>query len=199
MLQSMIEEPVPTRAEVSDVANAIFDGADAVMLSGETAVGNYPLESVQMMQRIITKSNRFLRKEPINPQLETRFTRMKNRSLALAKGVKAIVHELDAELIVVWSELGGSAVFLSEQRMNIPVVAISPNEKTLRLTGLIYGIIPFYMERPKTIDEFFRKTFEILIENDDIDETDPVIFVHRYPFEKVGLTNEITVKYLTDL
>lgn len=195
MLQSMIHEAVPTRAEVSDVANAIFDGADAVMLSGETAVGKFPVEAVMMMKRIIIKTNRFLRKEPARELGAEVFSRMKTRSIALAKGVRNIAIELGVNLVVVWSELGGSAVFLSEQRMNIPVIAFSPHDKTLRLLSLIYAVVPLHMKKPRSIDEFFSESFRVLRGRIRIAPSEPIIFVHRHPIEQTGLTNEITIKY----
>jgi pyruvate kinase len=195
MLQSMIHEPVPTRAEVSDVANAIFDGADAVMLSGETAIGKYPSEVVKMMKRIIIKTNQFLRQGPSHALLDEAYSRIKSRSLALAKGVKNIARDLDVNVVVVWSELGGSAVFLSEQRMNIPIIAFSPNDQTLSLLSLIYAVVPFKMEKPADIDDFFNKAIDILLKEGLVENDEPVIFVHRHPIDQVGLTNEITVKY----
>lgn len=196
MLQSMINEPVPTRAEVSDVANAIFDGADAVMLSGETAVGKYPLEAVRMMNRVISKTNAYLLNRDIVQSAPSFERGTEKRSAAIASGTKTIIKELSAGLIIAWSELGGSAVFLSEQRIPRPVITFSHNRKTLCLTALLYGIIPVFMKEPANASEFFSKASEIILREGWEEKERPLVFVHRDPFDQIGLTNEVTIKYL---
>lgn len=196
MLQSMINEPVPTRAEVSDVANAIFDGADAVMLSGETAIGKHPVEVIKMMNRVIRKTNEYLLRHSIEFTAPEVNRGIENRSGAIAAGTKSIIRELAAGLIIVWSELGGSAVFLAEQRIPRPIIAFSSNKKTLCLLSLLYGIIPVYLEKPGTAAEFFDKATAYIKQKGWEEQGKPLVFIHRDPFHQVGLTNEITIKYL---
>jgi len=195
MLQSMINEPAPTRAEVSDVANAILDGTDAVMLSGETAVGKYPVSSVKMMNRVINKTNSYILRNSIAFPPPERTKDLTFRSGAIAAGVKSIVMEMDAELIVVWTELGGAAVFLSEQRIPKPIIVYSHVDKTLNLAAILYGLIPVFMERSGNSDEFMEKAVEDLEKRTFLSKIKPLVFVHRNPFTQVGLTNEITIKY----
>ncbi len=196
MLQSMIYEAIPTRAEVSDVANAIFDGADAVMLSGETAIGKHPLEVVDMMNRVIRKTNDYMLSREIEQSAPSFDRGIEKRSAAIAAGTKTIIKELSAGLIIVWSELGGSAVFLSEQRIPRPIIAFSHNRKTLCLLSLLYGVIPVFLEKTEDAAEFFIKATEIIREKEWEEPGRPLVFVHRDPFHEVGLTNEITIKYL---
>ncbi len=120
MLQSMIHEPVPTRAEVSDVANAIIDGSDAVMLSGETAVGKYPVKAVKMMKRIADKTNAYLREIDIHSESLIKYKGDMNRKAAMARGVHQMARDIKAKFIVLWTHSGGSSVFLSQQRLHMP-------------------------------------------------------------------------------
>ena len=138
MLQSMIESPTPTRAEVSDVANAIFDGVDAVMLSGETAVGKYPAGTVRIMNRIARLTNNYIREQKISHPIPKAIQNSKYRSAALAHGVKSMVKDIDARLIVVWTKLGGGALYLSQLDMPRPIIACSSIPATLNRMALLY-------------------------------------------------------------
>ena len=129
MLQSMIDSPVPTRAEVSDVANAIFDGADAVMLSGETAVGKYPVETVRMMSRVAWRTNNYIKTNHLETGKTIRKSSLSNRTAAIAHGVRTIVEDIDPKFLVLWTKLGGSAVYLSRYRMSIPIIVFSNDEE----------------------------------------------------------------------
>ncbi len=193
MLQSMIELPTPTRAEVSDVANAIFDGADAVMLSGETAVGKYPIETVRMMNRIANRSNAFLKSEPLPPVPSIQTPEKFHRTAALAKGVNAIINEIDAKYVIVWSHLVGAAVYLSQQRIPLPVLYFSPYESALRKTSLLYAINPIYMP-PKTSNKaFFQNVDQWLLEHHLAQKGDTVIFIVSEPIDQISETNNLVI------
>ena len=195
MLESMIESPVPTRAEVSDVANAIFDGADAVMLSGETAVGKYPVKAVQMMKRVATKTNFFIKEHDYHPGTSMKQTSI-NRTVALANGVRTIVEDLHPKYLVVWTNLGGSAVNLSQQRTAIPIIAFNDDEKRLRQLSLLYSIKPVFMKEPKSGSQFINAMDKILIENKWASKGDPIVIVSPDPIHKQGITNRIVIHYL---
>ncbi len=160
MLNSMVESPVPTRAEVTDVSNAIFDGTDAVMLSNETAVGKFPIESVKVMRNIIknTEKSTIFRKflktkseEPVE----------KNISDAIAISANNIANVVNAKIIISATESGRTAILVSKHKPNVPVIALTPKEETLKFLILKWGVIPFKVDAFKTVDEILQKAVEI--------------------------------------
>ncbi len=196
MLQSMITEAVPTRAEVSDVANAIMDGVDAVMLSGETAVGKHPVEAVRIMERISIKTNAY-----IDSEFEHRGKFMKhegklNRKAAMARGVNMIARDVDAKFIITWMHSGGSSVFLSQQKLQIPIIAFGDNIKRLQQTSMLYGIQPVFMKQPKSGSKFIADVNTFLLENKLAKKGDPLIIVASSPITKRGITNRVMIHYV---
>jgi pyruvate kinase len=164
MLQSMIEESSPTRAEVSDVANAIFDGTDAVMLSGETSVGKFPIQTVRTMAHIAEITETYLDSIPAKsePQLKLKTLQV---SSAMAKGVWQIVQDMKLKLVVVWSQTGSTARLFSKNRMSVPILALSSDKRALRRMAMHYGVIAQEMPPPEEltgliawVDSFVQKT-----------------------------------------
>jgi pyruvate kinase len=196
MLQSMIESPSPTRAEVSDVANAIFDGADAVMLSGETAVGKYPVETVQMMNRIATKTNEFLQSEHFQVSTPRKLQEMRYRTPALAHGVNSIVRDMEAPFIIMWSQMGGGALYLSQQRIPRPILAFSSNRQALRQMSVLYGVTPFYMAKPSGNSDFILQVDRMMLQKKLAKKGEAIVFVMGEPIDRVGVTNNISIHYL---
>lgn len=200
MLQSMIEESTPTRAEVSDVANAILDGADAVMLSGETAVGRYPSASVHVMAHTAEITEAYAaerwgqkRRPPRNPR-ESRY-----RTAALAHGVSVVVRDLDARYVVMWSELGGGARLLSQNRLTVPILAVSSNPKALARMSLLFGVVPLHMTRPKDPQTFVARIDELLQQQEWAQPGDPIVIAHGEPLGIPGVTNKIRIHHVGDL
>jgi len=150
MLQSMIDQASPTRAEVSDVANAIFDGTDAVMLSGETSVGKFPVGAVAVMSHVAEKTERYLDTLP-NRQDGGLKLRTMQMSAAVARGVWQIVQDLKVKLVVVWSQTGATARIFSKHRFTVPVVALSSDHRALRRMALHYGVVPQEMVPPDSM------------------------------------------------
>lgn len=197
MLESMIDSPVPTRAEVSDVANAIFDGADAVMLSGETAVGNYPVKAVQMMRRVSLKTNAFIKEHGLQSMTRLKPLSM-DRSSILADGVRTIVEGIQPKFLVVWTNNGGQAVNLSQQRTAIPIIAFNTDVKRLRQLSLLYSIKPVFMNEPKSGSAFIRSIDNILTENTWAKKGEAVVIVSPDPIHKLGVANRIVIHYIGD-
>jgi pyruvate kinase len=150
MLQSMIEQSSPTRAEVSDVANAIFDGADAVMLSGETSVGKYPIAAVHVMNHVAAVTEDWLaaQKVEMQPPVKVRTLQL---SGAVARGVWQMVREMKVKLLAVWSQTGTTARIFSKFRFPVPIVAFSTNPCALRQMSIHFGVIPQEMAAPPDV------------------------------------------------
>lgn len=196
MLQSMIVEAVPTRAEVSDVANAIMDGTDAVMLSGETAVGKHPIEAVKMMRRIADNTNNYIKSEFTHRGKFVKYEGKLNRKATMARGVHLMTRDIQAKFIITWMHSGGSTVFLSQQRMQAPILAFGENITRLRQMSLLHSIYPVYMKQPKSGSKFVKAMNEFLIENDLVVDGDPLIVVASSPITKRGITNRVVIHYV---
>lgn len=199
MLQSMIESPVPTRAEVSDVANAIFDGADAVMLSGETAVGKYPVETVRMMNRVAWRTNSYIKANNLQTGETIRKSSLSNRTAAIAHGVRTIVEDISPKYLVLWTKLGGSAVYLSRYRMPLPIIVFSNDEERLRQLSVLYGIRPWLMETPKSGSDFIRSIDKLMLSEKWAEKGDAIVIVSGDPIDRVGVTNRIVIHYIGEL
>jgi pyruvate kinase len=142
MLDSMQDSPRPTRAEVSDIANAILDGADACMLSGETAIGKFPRESVDMMHRVMLSTERTLERTQGEHIPIAALSGVHPITAATVYGASEIASRVNAKLIVIATKGGGTARIKAKFRSAIPVVGVSDNEATLRRMTLFWGILP---------------------------------------------------------
>jgi pyruvate kinase len=132
----------PTRAEVTDVANAILDGGDACMLSGETAIGSYPQQTVQMMNRIALATERHYQRHPVQAGRAQRNVAVHEVTQAVVHGAACIATELGAKLLAVATSSGATGLALSKQRLFTPVLALSEHEPTLRKMSLFWGLTP---------------------------------------------------------
>ncbi len=183
MLESMTENPRPTRAEASDVANAIFDGTDAVMLSAETASGKYPVESVAMMDRIIREAEASV----------TDRARPRPAEFTVAETVsEAICHaaeELHMKVLAVFTESGSTARLISKYRPPSPIIAFSPNQETRRRMSLLWGILPRTIARVRGIDELADAAEKRLLEERLVSPSDVVGIVAGTPLGSPGTTN----------
>jgi pyruvate kinase len=138
----MHESPRPTRAETTDVANAILDGADACMLSGETAVGKFPREAVAMMNRIAAATEESMAGRPLRDAMRPAADNLKDVTRAVVRGAGTMAHVLGAKLVVVASHSGRTALALSQQRSFVPTIGVSTEETTLRKMCLYWGVMP---------------------------------------------------------
>lgn len=141
MLESMISSPRPTRAEVSDVANAITDGADAIMLSAETAAGQYPIEAVSVMNEVARSTEKFLIEEGLHASFHKDAEGDPFR-MAIIEAAGWVASQVSAKFVVVRSESGESARYLGKLRGRIPVIAVNPTDRLLRRHGLFWGVLP---------------------------------------------------------
>jgi pyruvate kinase len=160
MLQSMIEASSPTRAEVSDVANAIFDGTDAVMLSGETSVGKFPVGAVLTMAHVAETTEKYLDEHPtVPPPLNLQTMQL---SAAVGRGVRDIATDLKVSIVVVYSQTGATARIFSKMRFTMPIIALSSDHRALRRMALHYGVQAHEMEAPTTINDLVRNVDELV-------------------------------------
>ena len=172
MLHSMIHNPRPTRAEVNDVATAVYERADALMLSGETAIGSYPIESVEMMSKIIKEVELATEKNiPKAQPLHQNVLSVLSHSAVLACST------LPIKAIIVDTLAGRTARFLSAYRGKIPVYAFCYNEYAMRQLALTYGVQAFMMEMGKSRDNFLRRTIQFLIEKNALESSDQVVVI----------------------
>jgi pyruvate kinase len=184
MLDSMQKNPRPTRAEASDVANAVFDGSDALMLSGETAAGLYPLESVVMMDRIITEAEASVTTLP-------RPARSGDLQIneAIAEAICHAAEELKLKVVAVFTESGSSAGLVSKYRPRAPIVAFSPMQETRRRLSLYWGVLPRSMGRVHDIDKLAAAAEQRLLEEKLVKRGDIVGVVAGTPLGTTGSTN----------
>jgi pyruvate kinase len=184
MLDSMQKNPRPTRAEASDVANAIFDGSDALMLSGETAAGEYPLASLVMMDRIICEAEASIT-DHLRP---ARFTKL-HISEAIAEAICHAAEELRMKTIAVFTETGFSARLVSKYRPRAPIVGFTPNPETRRRLSLFWGVLPRRIKHVRQVDQLARVAALRLLEENLAKRGDVVGIVAGTPLGARGTTN----------
>ncbi|HEB60243.1 MAG TPA: pyruvate kinase [Phycisphaeraceae bacterium] len=193
MLQSMIDNPIPTRAEASDVANAIFDGADAVMLSGETAVGKYPDLAVSTMQRIALKTEEHRASVDSDDFRKEAEQATDDISTAIAAGARRIAHDIGADLIMCWSQLGGTARKLSQNDFHLPIIAFSNNISALRRMSLYRCVVPQQSAAAEMLMDAVKIMDNSVMRAGWAKPDDLAILVLGKPLGKPGCTNRVTV------
>jgi len=193
MLESMIESPRPTRAEASDVANALLDGTDAVMLSGETSVGEHPIETVRTMSRILESTERhgMHRMSKIDWQPRT-------KSGVIAKAAVEVAERVGAKYLVAFTQSGDSARRLSRYRGDIPVLAFTPIAAVRSQLALTWGIETFKTSSVEHTDEMVRQVDEALLQIGRVDEGDLVVIIAGSPPGIPGSTNALRVHRMGD-
>lgn len=196
MLQSMMDKPFPTRAEVSDIAHAIYGGAGAVMLSGETAVGHYPIQAARMMAEIARATQEDLRQLPRRASPPRKLQESHYRTAALAHGVNVVVNDLDAKVMGVWSQWGGGARYLSQNRPSIPILAASSDPAMLRRMTLLYGVVPVLMDQPSSLEDFANKIDHFIRDQGWAQEGDQVVLLAGEPIGTPGVTNTLLIRNL---
>ncbi len=188
VLESMITNPRPTRAEASDCANAVLDGADAVMLSGETSVGDYPIEAVRTMARIIEATEE-MGLERIAPLGSTPST----RSGAITHAAAEIGHVLKVKYLVTFTQSGDSARRMSRLRSSMPLVAFTPEPSTRNVLALSWGVQTYLVPKVGSTDEMIRQVDQTLRANGLVEVGDRVVVVAGTPVGIPGTTNTVVV------
>ena len=174
MLESMINSPVPTRAEVSDVANAILDGTDAIMLSEETTLGGYPREAVRMMSRVAKEV------EASYPEREIIHTPGKGKTDvtdSITGSVVKTAHDVGAKAIIALTHSGFTARMISRHKPNMPIFSLSSDEKTLNQVCVSFGCVPLYNKDPKSVDDAFDMVKKLCLEKEIAKVGDKVVIV----------------------
>jgi pyruvate kinase len=194
MLESMIEHPRPTRAEASDVANAILDGTDAVMLSAETAAGKYPNLAVQAMRRIIAE----IESHPTGAVGMRDERRLRGAFVAtedaIAAATVAAARQLGAPLVCVFSKSGFSARVVSSHRPPVPILALTDTERTARQLALVWGVVPELVAHQHSYDEMIGVALEAAVKRELAVPGDRVIVTAGVPFDEPGTTNTMKVE-----
>jgi pyruvate kinase len=197
MLDSMQRNPRPTRAEASDVANAIFDGTDAIMLSGETAAGKYPVESVETMARIAESAESALHyREIFTKQANAQQTSVTE---AISQAVANSALDLEAKAIVTSTESGYTARMVSKYKPKSPIIAVTPVEQVLRRLQLVWGVIPVKGVSASTTDEMFEIAVQGALDSGIVRLGDTIVITAGVPVGRSGTTNLIKIHNVGEL
>ena len=188
MLDSMIRNPRPTRAEATDVANAIFDGTDAIMLSGETAAGKYPVEAATMMAKIAEKADIAALEAGKQRQIT-----VKSITDAISHATCSIALELGAKAIITSTKSGYTARAVAKFRPKAPIIAVTYNEKVIKTLQLIRGVMPLKVNKTSTTDEMFHEALKGAVTSGMVKSGDLVVITAGVPVNVTGTTNLIRV------
>jgi pyruvate kinase len=196
MMESMIHNPIPTRAEVSDVANAVMDGTDAVMLSGETAVGKYPVKAIREMAAVCVGAEEFPLPEGMTRhRIGDYFERVDE---AIAMAVMYTANHLDVKAIIALTESGSTALWMSRIRSDIPIYAFTPHSSTSRRVTIYRGVFPVYFAiKTSNSRKLYQEVFDTLLKNKLVQVGDRVIFTKGDLDGVSGGTNAMKIVQVT--
>lgn len=197
MLESMIRNPRPTRAEVTDIANAILDGTDAVMLSGETAAGKYPVEAVSTMAAVAERTEKALDYRKKMQKADTEDTVTVTNAISFASCAAAT--DLGASAIITPTQSGSTARMVSKYRPKAPIIAATPNKKVSRELNLSFGVYPVIVEPTDSTDEMIQHSVDRALEAGLIGSGDLVVITAGIPVGVAGTTNLIKVHVVGDI
>lgn len=187
MLESMINNPRPTRAEAADVANAIFDGSDAVMLSAESAVGKYPVQSIRMMDTIIREAENHLQEWGHNDVLESR--NFNSDVVTISRAAKVMVEDQDVKAIVVFTLSGMSALWMSKTKPTVPIFAFTPEIKTYQWLGICRGVTALRVPHADTLETMITHVETAISMATDLKAGDQVVVLSGFPVGKFTALN----------
>jgi pyruvate kinase len=193
MLESMITSPAPTRAEASDVANAVLDGADAVMLSGETSVGDYPIDTVATMERIVGATERHGL-----PHMTSLDWSPRTRGGVITKAALEVAERVEAKFLVAFTQSGDSVRRLARYRGKVPILAFTPEAKVRSQLSMTWGVETFKTAPVEHTDEMVRQVDEALLEIGRVKEGDLVVIIAGSPPGIPGSTNALRIHRMGD-
>ncbi len=191
MLESMIHQPRPTRAEISDVANAVYDGSSAIMLSGETAAGEYPVQAVAAMARIAQQAEN---KTEYIQYVEDKDYLIRGLSDALSHSACLLAHDVHAKAIVVCTRTGGTAKMVSRFRPNIDIIGMTTDEKSYRKLALSWGVLPVLSEEYFSVDVLFHFAKRAAVESGLVKHGDVIVITGGTPNGKSGNSSLINLE-----
>ena len=196
MLESMISSPMPTRAEVSDVATAVFDGADAIMLSAESAVGQYPTEAIQMMDKIAIECEH----DPVYEAIlyATQTEPLPTGADAIAAAASAIADTVQLGAIVCYTATGSTVLRVTRERPGIPVIGLTPVESTARRLSLVWGVQSILTGDPENLSHMVRKACRIAFEEGLVKPRDGILITAGVPLGSPGATNMIRIAFVDE-
>src|SRR5262249_43373838 len=186
MLESMVTHLRPTRAEVTDVATAIFDGADAIMLSAETATGQFPVETVEVMARIAERAERASVPRPL---VDRRRTEAHGFPEAASEAAAQAARVLHAKAIVAFTQSGFTARLISEERPETPIVALTPFSEVQRRLGLFWGVGSRLVRKVETTDEMIEEVEATLLGDGTVRNNEVLVIISGAPMWVTGTTN----------
>jgi pyruvate kinase len=196
MLESMISSPMPTRAEVSDVAAAVFDGADAVMLSAESAVGQFPVEAIQMMDRVAIE----VESDPSYDSIihATKFEKRPTGADAIAAAAYAIANTVKVSAILCYTATGSTALRVARERPGLPVIGLTPIEQTAQRLSLVWGIHTVLTGDPEDLAHMVRKASQIAFEEGFVKPGEGLVITCGVPLGSPGATNMIRLAFIDE-
>jgi pyruvate kinase len=196
MMESMIQNPIPTRAEVSDVSNAVMDGTDAVMLSGETAVGRYPVKAIRAMAEVCKGAEKFPLPEGLTRHRIGDFFERVDEAIAMA--VMYTANHLNVTAIIALTESGSTARWMSRIRSDIPIYALTPHATTGRRVTIYRGVYPVPFRAENAEGGPYRDVFDTLLKR-DLAKPEDYVIVTKGDIEGVsGGTNSMTIVQVTE-
>ncbi|MGN6651706.1 pyruvate kinase, partial [Trinickia sp.] len=195
MMESMIHAPVPTRAEVSDVANAVLDGTDAVMLSAETAAGKYPVQTIEAMAAICIEAEKSEHVELDKDFLDRTFTRIDQ---SIAMGALFTAYHLGAKAIVALTESGATALWLSRHWSHVPIFALTSRTTSERAMALFRNVTPLSVESNSDRDQALKQAVEVVVSKGFAARGDMVVLTVGEPMGQAGGTNTLKIVRVGD-
>lgn len=193
MLESMIHNPLPTRAEASDVANAVFDGTDAVMLSAETAAGEYPVEAVTLMDRIVRQAEVGFESWGHNQDIEWS---EHNDAVAVTRAARELAHDQDVAAVAVFTRLGRSALLMAKARPRVPIMAFTSELRTYHRLALAWGVQPHIVPLVDTVEAMFHCVETALRDSGTVKSGQQVVLVCGFPIMEMRQPNMVLLHTL---